>query len=84
MLWLTGISSSMISRHKPDTYSHTTYQNELHYYILLTYYISMSKEGKDLRCPYCESLFATKEELSKHIDKIHIGPGVLEGDTRKL
>jgi Zinc finger, C2H2 type. len=37
-----------------------------------------------IRCPYCESMFNTKEELSKHIDKIHIGPGVLEGDTRKL
>jgi len=28
----------------------------------------MSKEST---CPYCESKFANKEEMSKHIDKIH-------------
>ncbi len=45
---------------------------------------SNDKKMTSIRCPYCESMFNTKEELSKHIDKIHIGPGVLEGDTRKL
>ncbi|HJM45923.1 MAG: C2H2-type zinc finger protein [Thermoproteota archaeon] len=35
-------------------------------------------------CPYCDSEFDTKEELSKHIDKMHIGPGLLEGDARKF
>ena len=35
-------------------------------------------------CPYCESTFETKEELSKHIDRIHHGSGLLEGDTRKF
>ncbi len=39
---------------------------------------------KGILCPYCESSFDTKEELSKHIDKIHIGLGLLEGDVRKL
>ena len=34
-------------------------------------------------CPYCESKFATKQELSTHIDRIHHGSGLLEGDTRK-
>ena len=29
-------------------------------------------------CPYCDSKFQDKEEMSAHIDKIHIGPGLLE------
>ena len=35
-------------------------------------------------CPYCSSTFDTKEELSKHIDRIHGGSGLLEGDVRKF
>ena len=35
-------------------------------------------------CPYCESVFDDKEELSKHIDRIHGESGVLEGDTRSF
>ena len=35
-------------------------------------------------CPYCESEFESKEDLSKHIDKIHHGSGLLEGDSRKF
>ena len=35
------------------------------------------------RCPYCNSGFRDKEELSKHIDRIHLGSGLLEGDARK-
>ncbi len=34
-------------------------------------------------CPYCESPFDTKEALSKHIDRLHTGSGVLEGDVRR-
>ncbi len=34
-------------------------------------------------CPYCEEPFDTEEELSKHIDKVHIGKGLLEGNRRK-
>jgi signal-transduction protein with cAMP-binding, CBS, and nucleotidyltransferase domain len=34
-------------------------------------------------CPYCESEFSNKIELSKHIDRIHLGSGLLEGDVRK-
>ncbi len=57
--------------------------------IIIFFMASERSKGKkekeaSIRCPYCESIFNTKEELSKHIDKIHIGPGVLEGDTRKL
>ena len=34
-------------------------------------------------CPYCELPYDTKEALSKHIDRLHTGAGVLEGDVRK-
>ena len=38
-----------------------------------------------LVCPYCESPFDTKEGLSSHIDRLHSGgPGVLEGDVRRM
>ena len=31
-------------------------------------------------CPYCESTFENNGELSIHIDRIHLEPGLLEGD----
>ncbi len=34
-------------------------------------------------CPYCQSEFANKHVLSKHIDQIHIGKGLLEGNLVK-
>ena len=37
-----------------------------------------------LVCPYCESPFDTKEGLSSHIDRLHSGSGVLEGDARRM
>ena len=36
-----------------------------------------------IKCPYCSSEFEDKQTLSSHIDKIHIGPGLLEGDLSK-
>jgi len=36
-----------------------------------------------VKCPYCDSQFPDKEALSKHIDRIHSGSGLLEGDRRK-
>ncbi|HEY8522276.1 MAG TPA: hypothetical protein VIL14_00805 [Nitrososphaeraceae archaeon] len=42
----------------------------------------MSEES--VRCPYCESLFNNKVDLSKHIDRIHLGSGLLEGDSSKF
>jgi len=39
---------------------------------------------KGVLCPYCGSRFEKKEELSKHIDRIHISAGLLEGDVRQL
>jgi len=36
------------------------------------------------QCPYCSSLFENNNELSKHIDRVHHGSGLLEGDTRKF
>lgn len=35
-------------------------------------------------CPYCGSPFDEKDVLSKHIDRIHGGSGVLEGDFRRM
>jgi CBS domain-containing protein len=37
-----------------------------------------------LSCPYCGSPFDTKEGLSLHIDRLHVGAGVLEGDVRHM
>jgi len=37
-----------------------------------------------LVCPYCESPFDTKEGLSSHVDRLHSGTGVLEGDARRM
>jgi uncharacterized C2H2 Zn-finger protein len=34
-------------------------------------------------CPYCQSQFKDKSEMSKHIDRIHISGGLLEGDMRQ-
>ncbi|MGC8613109.1 MAG: CBS domain-containing protein, partial [Conexivisphaera sp.] len=34
-------------------------------------------------CPFCGSQFLSKEELSKHIDRVHIGLGLLEGNVTK-
>lgn len=34
-------------------------------------------------CPYCQSRFDNKADLSKHIDRLHLGSGLLEGDLRK-
>jgi len=35
-------------------------------------------------CPYCNSVMKSKEELSRHIDRTHIGgAGLLEGDSTK-
>lgn len=39
--------------------------------------------AKGVKCPYCESTYPDKEELSRHIDRIHIGSGLLEGDLRQ-
>ena len=36
-----------------------------------------------IRCPYCSSLFDDKKILSHHIDDIHIGKGLLEGNLSK-
>jgi len=39
----------------------------------------VQKEGIKILCPYCQSRFQTTAEMSKHIDQIHIGKGLLEG-----
>ncbi|MFQ5940812.1 MAG: C2H2-type zinc finger protein [Nitrososphaerales archaeon] len=37
----------------------------------------------EVKCPYCNSAFKDKDELSKHIDRVHTGSGLLEGDRGK-
>jgi CBS domain-containing protein len=36
-----------------------------------------------IKCPYCSSLFNNTLELSSHIDKIHIGMGLFEGNLSR-
>lgn len=43
----------------------------------------LQKENIKIVCPYCQSRFQTTAEMSKHIDQIHIGKGLLEGDLRQ-
>ncbi|MEW6604721.1 MAG: CBS domain-containing protein [Thermoproteota archaeon] len=37
----------------------------------------------NVACPYCGSKFENNQDLSKHIDRLHLGSGLLEGDLRK-
>jgi CBS domain-containing protein len=43
----------------------------------------IEREETKIICPYCQSQFKDKAEMSKHIDRIHIGSGLLEGDRRQ-
>lgn len=36
-----------------------------------------------VKCPYCSSQMENKHTLSKHIDDIHIGRGLLQGNLKK-
>lgn len=44
---------------------------------------SFGREVVSNVCSYCESKFENKADLSRHIDRIHIGSGLLEGDMRQ-
>jgi CBS domain-containing protein len=37
----------------------------------------------EVRCPYCDAVMKDRTELSKHIDQVHLGLGLLEGDSSK-
>jgi signal-transduction protein with cAMP-binding, CBS, and nucleotidyltransferase domain len=39
--------------------------------------------AEKVACPYCGSKFDGKADLSKHIDRLHLGSGLLEGDLRQ-
>jgi CBS domain-containing protein len=43
----------------------------------------IERKATKIICPYCQSQFKDKAEMSKHIDRIHIGSGLLEGDRRQ-
>lgn len=36
-----------------------------------------------IKCPYCSSIFDNKDALSSHIDNIHIGKGLFEGNLAR-
>jgi CBS domain-containing protein len=36
-----------------------------------------------IKCPYCSSIFDDKKSLSSHIDNIHIGKGLFEGNLAR-
>jgi CBS domain-containing protein len=42
----------------------------------------LAKPGS-LRCPYCGEIEKNSGDLSKHIDRVHLGSGLLEGDLTK-
>jgi hypothetical protein len=44
---------------------------------------AIEKDTTKIICPYCQSQFKDKSEMSKHIDRIHISGGLLEGDMRQ-
>jgi len=48
--------------------------------------VAVIKEAYESKfaCPYCGSPFDDKDVLSKHIDRLHGGSGVLEGDVRRM
>ena len=46
------------------------------------YHMTKENQQKEVLCPYCESKFRDRIELSKHIDGVHTGLGLLEGNTK--
>jgi signal-transduction protein with cAMP-binding, CBS, and nucleotidyltransferase domain len=45
--------------------------------------IEVEQRAGKFACPYCGSKFDSKDDLSKHIDRLHLGSGLLEGDLRQ-
>ena len=41
------------------------------------------EETEVVRCPYCGSIFNSVDDLSRHIDRTHIGLGLLEGNVER-
>ena len=42
----------------------------------------LAEPGK-LSCPYCDATMNDRKELSRHIDQVHLGMGLLEGNVSK-
>ncbi len=45
--------------------------------------VNSNNNNQGAPCTYCASKFKDDEELLKHIDRIHHGSGLLEGDARR-
>lgn len=45
--------------------------------------LDLPAEKSQAACPYCGSKFDSNQDLSRHIDRLHLGSGLLEGDLRK-
>ena len=45
--------------------------------------LNNGKNEDNIVCPYCSSKFENENEMSKHVDRVHIGAGLLEGDLRR-
>jgi uncharacterized C2H2 Zn-finger protein len=45
--------------------------------------MTAENQKREVSCPYCESKFKDRIELSKHIDGVHTGLGLLEGNTKR-
>jgi len=43
---------------------------------------SYTKQDESVFCPYCSSIFKSAKIMSKHVDDIHIGRGLIEGNAR--
>jgi len=46
--------------------------------------LEVPESDSSVTCPYDGSKLRDKNELSKHIDRVHLGSGLLEGDVRKF
>lgn len=80
------ISESTGVKHDSEDHSHS---NDTYVNIPIGSVTLMTVVGKAIEneisvvCPYCESKFENKDDLSKHIDKFHLESGLPEGKEQE-
>ena len=80
------ISESTGVKHDSEDHSHS---NDTYLNIPIGSVTLMTVVGKAIEneisvvCPYCESKFENKDDLSKHIDKFHLESGLPEGKEQE-